>query len=104
MRTAPVSQGWKTARGGDLPKCGTSMPTTTLDRRTPWHRDFAITRTAFFDVGKRGEGIMESLHQHPFGGQHVVDPAAGSFRLRAILVVEGMPARVARKQERHVGH
>src|SRR5262245_1088219 len=73
-----------------------------LNRRVPGHRHFAIARAALLHMGERGERVVETLHQHPFGDQHIVDAPSGGFRLRPVLVVECMPARVTCKQERHM--
>src|ERR1700730_14559415 len=75
-----------------------------LQHRIPQHRDFLIAGRGLLYVSDRREVIMEPLHRHLLGGQHVVDLAAGCLRLDRLVVVEGMPPRMAREQERRMGY
>src|ERR1043166_8220138 len=60
------------------------------DRRIPGDRNLAVTGSRLLDVGEAGERIMEALHHHLLGRQHVVHLAAGPLRPLAGLLVEGM--------------
>src|SRR5262245_66511673 len=74
------------------------------DRWAPrhWHNAVPAVRR-LLDPGKTRERIVEALHQHPVGYQHVVDLAAGRHRLRWVLIKEATPVRMACKQIGMVG-
>jgi hypothetical protein len=46
---------------------------------------------------------MEVLHAHLLGNQHVKELAPRLLCGHGVPVVEGVPVRMAREQERHVG-
>jgi hypothetical protein len=74
-----------------------------LDRRIPGHRNLPIAGCGLFDMCKRRERVVNALHQHLLGHQHVVDLTAHGLRLHRIVIEEGMPAGIAHKQKRRMG-
>src|SRR4026209_471835 len=64
-------------------------------RRAPGHHGLAIAGARLLDVGPSGERIVETLHHHLLGGQHVVELAARGVRHAGILVEHQVPARIA---------
>jgi hypothetical protein len=47
---------------------------------------------------------VEPLDPQFFHPQHVIDLTTGSLRLRAVLIVEGMPIGMAHEQKRYMRH
>ena len=74
------------------------------DRRIPDDRNFAIAGTVFLNVCERGKRVVEPLDPQFFHPQHVIDLTTGSLRLRAVLIVEGMPIGMAHEQKRYMRH
>src|SRR5260370_7883668 len=61
------------------------------DRRIPGHRDFAVARSVLLDIGERREWVVETLQQHLFRHQHVVDLAAAFLPPDGVPVAGGRP-------------
>src|SRR5258707_3189917 len=74
------------------------------DRRIPGHRDFAVARSVLLDIGERREWVVETLQQHLFRHQHVVDLAAGFLLPHLNLVVEKVAAGILAEHVTHDGH